>query len=91
MVLWSGTLGALLTKAHSQGLDWTKQLHFVLFALRQAPHRDTGLSPYELVFGRLAQTPLDVIYQGWRDKEDRSFIVSKWTEDRLEVLRAREA
>ena len=85
-----GTLGAMLTKAHSQGLDWTKQLPVALFALCQAPHRDTRLTPYELVSGRLTRTPLDVIYQGWRDKEDRIFNVSKWTEDlcdRLDVLR----
>ena len=32
-----------------------------LFALRQAENRDTHLSPYKLVFGRLARTPLDIL------------------------------
>ncbi len=51
------TLEGMLTKAHQMGLDWAAQLPFALFALRQTPNRDTGLSPFELVFGRDVRTP----------------------------------
>ena len=57
------TLGAMLTKAKSQGLDWVAQVPFALFALRSAPNRETGFSPYELVFGKQVRTPLDILHQ----------------------------
>ena len=85
-----GTLESILGKAHVKGLDWVKQLPYALFALRQAPNRDTHLSPYELVFGRLARTPLDILYRGWRDVDDGELQVSDWVDnlcEHLEVLR----
>ena len=85
-----GTLESILGKAHLKGLDWVKQLPYALFALRQAPNRDTHLSPYELVFGRLARTPLDILYRGWRDVDDGELQVSDWVDnlcEHLEVLR----
>ncbi len=55
------TLEAMLGKVHGLGLDWVRQLPFVLFALRQAPNRTTGYSPFELVYGHNVRTPLDVV------------------------------
>ena len=81
-----GTLESVLGKAHVKGLDWVKKLPYALFALRHAPDRDTHLSSYELVFGRLARTPLDILYRGWRDVDDGELQVSDWV-DNLEVLR----
>ena len=45
------TLGAMLRKACASKLDWATQGPFAMLALRAAPNRDTGLSPYELVYG----------------------------------------
>ena len=45
------TLEGMLTKDHTQGMDWAFQIPFALFALRQMPHRDTLLSPFDLIFG----------------------------------------
>ena len=45
------TLGAMLRKACASKLDWAAQGPFAMFALRAALNRDTGLSPYELVYG----------------------------------------
>ncbi len=84
------TLENMLRKAHAQGKDWVEQLPFALFALRQMPSRSTGFSPYELVWGRNMRTPLDVIYSGWMDRENRKLNVSEWAEmlvDRLEMMR----
>ncbi len=84
------TLEAMLAKAHAEGMDWVRQLPFVLFALRQAPNRTTGFSPYELVYGQHVRTPLDVVYEGWRNKECEGLAVGTWVEelcDRLEILR----
>ena len=84
------TLEAMLGKARALGLDWVQQIPFVLFALRQAPNRTTGFSPFELVYGHYVRTPLDVIYEGWRGKVGEGLAVGVWAEElceRLEILR----
>ena len=74
-----GTLNSMLTKASSLGLDWVKQVPFALFAMRLAPNRDTGLSPFQLVYGRQVRSPLDVLYEGWVDVELGEFDVELWS------------
>ena len=37
--------------------DWEKYLPFVLYAYRTAAHSSTGVSPFELMFGRCAHKP----------------------------------
>ena len=37
--------------------DWKKYLPFVLYAYRTAAHSSTGVSPFELLFGRCAHKP----------------------------------
>ena len=56
------TLEGMLTKAHTQGMDWAFQIPFALFALRPMPHRDTLLSPFDLIFGYNVRTPLELLY-----------------------------
>ena len=81
-----GTLGAMLTKAASEGLDWVGQVPFALFALRAAPNRDTSFSPFELVYGRQVRTPLDIIHQGWAQIEFEKLDTSEWAEWLVERL-----
>ena len=84
------TLVAMLGKAWALGLDWVRQIPFVLFALRQAPNRTTGFSPFELVYGHYVRMLLDVIYEGWRGKVGEGLAVGVWAEElceRLEILR----
>ena len=81
------TLGAMLNKAANQGLDWVGQVPFALFALRSAPNRDTGFSPFEMVYGRHVRTPLDILHQGWAQKEFEELDTDEWAQwlvDRLE-------
>ena len=83
-----GTLGAMLTKATQEGLDWVGQVPYALYALRSAPNRDTKFSPFELVYGRYVRTPLDILYQGWAQHEFEEFDTDGWAEwlvDRLNV------
>ena len=85
-----GTLGAMLTKANSQGLDWVGQVPFALFALRLAPNRDSGFSPFQLVYGRQVRSPLDVLHQGWVEEEFQEFNTDRWADwlgARMEVWR----
>jgi len=37
--------------------DWEKYLSLILFAYRTAVHSSTGISPFELMFGRPPQRP----------------------------------
>ena len=85
-----GTLNSMLSKASAAGLDWVKQIPFALFALRLAPNRDTGFSPFQLVYGRQVRSPLDVLYEGWVEVEYSGFDVEKWTDwlgKRMEIWR----
>ena len=75
-----GPLCAMLTKAAREGHDWVGQVPFALFALRAAPNRDTGFSPFELVYGRRVRTPLDVLHQGWTQDEFEGLNCSEWAD-----------
>ena len=46
--------------------NWERELPYLLFAYREVPQASTGFSTFELLFGRHARGPLDVL------KEDRS-------------------
>ena len=81
------TLNAMLTKASNSGLDWVGQVPFALFALRAAPARETGFSPFELVLGRQVRTPLDILHQGWSERDFENLDTTEWASwlrDRLE-------
>ena len=83
-----GTLKDMLNKAASMKLDWVGQVPFALFALRSAPNRETGFSPFELCCGRKVRTPLDILHQGWSEQEFEHLDTQEWAEwlvERLEV------
>ena len=85
-----GTLNSMLTKATLEKQPWTEQLPMALFAARTFPNRDSGFSPYELVFGRNARTPLDLLSAGWTDEVLGRYNLTEWTTrlvDRLETMR----
>ena len=81
-----GTLGAMLTKAFSVGLDWVAQIPFALFALRSASNSDTHFSPFQLVYGHQVRTPLDILHQGWAEVEFKELDMSEWSEWLAEKL-----
>ena len=49
-----------------------------LCLLLEAPARDTGLSPYEFVYGRQARTTLDLLHVGWNVEELDRYKVCEW-------------
>ena len=81
-----GTLKSMLNKAASQKLDWVGQIPFVMFALRAAPNRETGFSPFELCFGRTVRTPLDILHQGWTEVEFEKLDTQEWADWLVERL-----
>ena len=60
------TLKSMLQKAAtSEGKDWDKMLPYLLFAYREVPQASTGFSPFELLYGRAVNGPLDVLKNTW--------------------------
>jgi len=72
------TLGAMLAKSKSLGIDWVEQLPLALAALRQCPFRSTGFSPAEIVFGRIMKGPLDLLAAGWCPTTGERWNVAEW-------------
>ena len=59
-------LKSMLKKAAiSEGKDCDKMLPNLLFAYREVPQASTGFSPYELLYGRAVNGPLDVLKNTW--------------------------
>lgn len=76
-------LDMLATYVNSKTDDWRKYLDACLFAYRTSVHPGTGLCPYEIVFGRLPRTPIDILLQ--RDFPAETPL--KWREYMADYLR----
>lgn len=71
------TLKSMLRKtAKEEGKDWDRLLPYLLFAYREVPQASTGFSPFELLYGRPVQGPLDVLRETWeaKSKSDESIV-----------------
>ena len=63
---FNGTLKMMLRKFVSRNQkDWDDYLPYLLFAYREVPQESTGLSPFELLYGRRVRGPLDVLRESW--------------------------
>ncbi len=62
----------------------------MLFVLRQMPHADHDLSPYDLVYGFRTRTPLNAMYHGLYECQPKKLKVCEWVEgmaERLQIQR----
>ena len=85
-----GTLVPMLKKASDSKFQWPLQLKFCMFAIRSTPNRSTGFSPYEVVYGTMMRTPVDLMVDEWMEPKECSMDVVKWMvelEERLETIR----
>ena len=85
-----GTLTPMIRKAADEKLAWPEQIKYALFALRSMPARDTGFSPYEIVFGRKFPSPLSLLFESWSDTQSPPVKLCAWLEQfdrRVEVIR----
>lgn len=85
---FNGTLKTGIRKyIQDHGGEWHHALPFVLWAFREVPHTVTGLSPFELLFGRCPKGPLDVLKHEWNGSGAKSLNIVSYmreTYDRLE-------
>ncbi|GBM61405.1 hypothetical protein AVEN_70767-1 [Araneus ventricosus] len=85
---WNKTLKEMLAKnIQDHGNDWDIHLPYLLFAYRKVPHSTTGLSPYQMVYGRLPRGPLALMRDSWTGNRNIPLAVSRSIEKYLENLR----
>ena len=89
---WNRTLKDMLNKniqEHGSNLDL--HLPYLLFAYKEVPHSTTGISSYQLVYGRLPPGPLlllkDVWTGGRKIPTTGSTTVKKYVSELVERLR----
>ncbi len=72
----------MLRKALVKGIDWVSQIkYYCLYAIRSAPNRSTGFTPYEIVLGKNARSPLDLLVEELESPGDKSVAVCQWIEN----------
>ncbi|GFV02668.1 hypothetical protein TNCV_2743411 [Trichonephila clavipes] len=68
-----------------EGRGWHLQIPYVLWAYREIPHSTTGVSPFQLLYGRQPQGPLSILKSTWTGKHNNLQLcnapVSKYLED----------
>jgi len=67
-----GTIKPMLKKViQKQTKLWHRYLPALLFACREMPNASTGFSPFELLFGRRARGPMDLLASSWSGHSDQ--------------------
>ena len=85
---WHATLKGMLRKARDLGKEWDDLLPYCLFAYRSAPHTNTGIAPFELLFGRNIRGPLEVLKSGWMGGEIAEKSIVGWVAGLKKKLQA---
>ena len=63
------TLKSMIYKfVDSNKKDWDKFINVFLFAYRQAPHKTTKFSPFDLIYGHEVRGPLNILRDSWIEK-----------------------
>ena len=74
---FNGTLKTMLKRMCAERpKDWDRYIDALLFAYREAPQESLGFAPFELLYGRSVNGPLQILRQLWTkeqtDPETRS-------------------
>ena len=51
-------------------LQWDELLPLMLYAIRSIPNETTGFSPFEILYGRPARGPLEILHEAWTSPRD---------------------
>ena len=85
-----GTLIPMLRKALEGCKEWLKQLKYCVFAIRSAPNKITGFSPFQTLLARDARSPLDLVLDELEQTESEPAEVCAWINNlnkHLEMIR----
>ncbi|GFQ66302.1 retrovirus-related Pol polyprotein from transposon opus [Trichonephila clavata] len=84
---WNRTLKDMLNKnIQEHGNEWDVQLPYLLFAYREIPHALTGVSPYQLVYGRLPSGPMTILKEFWIGEREIPTCAARSVEEYLKQL-----
>lgn len=84
---WNRTLKNMLNKNIQQhGRNWDIHLPYLLFAYREVPHTTTGVSPFQMVYGRVPAGPLSLLKEVWAGTRKIPTDVSRPVEKYLQEL-----
>ena len=50
--------------------NWDKLIPYLIFAYREVPQASTEFSPFELLYGRNVQGPLDILWESGHKSEE---------------------
>ncbi|KAM4796292.1 NACHT, LRR and PYD domains-containing protein 12-like [Rhinophrynus dorsalis] len=62
---FNGTLKQMFQRFTTASRDWERFLPHLLFPYREVPQESTGLSPFELLYGRRVRGSLELIREHW--------------------------
>ena len=85
---WNATLKRMLHHIVNSGTprDWDKRLPFLLWAYREIPNATTGISPYQLVYGKIGRGPLAVLKESWTNEKLVLDHLNKPVQEYLEIV-----
>ena len=66
--------------------EWDKKIEYLLWAYRSIPHSITGISPYQMVFGKIPRGPLSVLRDNMTGLQTVHPVVSGSVKDYCEKL-----
>ena len=67
----NGTLKQTLKRlASQQPLEWDRFVPACLFSLREVPCKTTGLSPFQMIYGKQVRSPLVILKEYWTKQHD---------------------
>ena len=86
---WNGNLKNLLhiVMNSDKPREWHLKLPYLLFAYRTVPHRTTGLSPYQMVFGSIPRGPLSVLSEAFIGKCNSGSKVKRTVAEHMQIWR----
>ena len=68
---FNGTLNKMLRRPCSElPWQWHRFINSLLFAYREAPHKATRFSPFELFYGRTVRGPVQILKELWIKETD---------------------
>ena len=85
---WHASMKSMIKKTELDHRDWDKCLKYLLFAYRSTPHSVTGLSPFELIYGRDVRGPLELLKDGWMIGKLPERGLHDWVEQLKEIMEA---
>ncbi|GFR17493.1 retrovirus-related Pol polyprotein from transposon opus [Trichonephila clavata] len=68
------------------GNEWDVHLPYLLFAYREMPHALTGVSQYQLVYGRLPSGPMTILKKFWTGEREIPISAAHSVEEYLKQL-----